>query len=243
MCTVTFVPAGEKIFITSNRDEKYWRAQATAPEIQDFGRGKILFPKDAKAGGTWFAVHENGNAVVLLNGCRVRHESRPPYRRSRGLILLDLINSECPTSHFQLITLDGIEPFTAIIWQQQLLFVCRWDGTNKSHEKIDASVAHIWSSVTLYDDVSTANRKKWFDDWLAETVCPDLEQLLYFHQHTGDGDSHNDLRMNREGLVHTVSITAATITREFISMCYLDLNDNARHEERLKLETAIPSLR
>jgi hypothetical protein len=29
---------------------------------------RITYPKDADAGGTWIAKHENGNAVVLLNG-------------------------------------------------------------------------------------------------------------------------------------------------------------------------------
>ncbi|MEJ0104485.1 MAG: hypothetical protein WDO19_18810 [Bacteroidota bacterium] len=41
-------------------------------------QAKSNFPKDGNAGGTWFAVHENGNVIVLLNGGFKFHESAPP---------------------------------------------------------------------------------------------------------------------------------------------------------------------
>ena len=34
MCTVSFIPSKDKIFITSNRDEKNTRARAFAPGIE-----------------------------------------------------------------------------------------------------------------------------------------------------------------------------------------------------------------
>src|SRR3982751_4082457 len=112
MCTVTYIPANGKIFLTSNRDEKSRRFPAVPPQAYDFLSGRIYFPKDTNAGGTWIAVHENGNALVLLNGGFTFHESKPPYRLSRGLILLDLLQHESPFDYFRSINLDEIEPFT-----------------------------------------------------------------------------------------------------------------------------------
>ena len=66
MCTVTFIPSKEHILLTSNRDEKHWRSPAHAPARYPYSTGAILFPRDGDAGGTWFAVHENGNAVIFL---------------------------------------------------------------------------------------------------------------------------------------------------------------------------------
>src|SRR5215470_17195971 len=100
MCTVTFIRSADKIYITSNRDEKHWRSSAFPPTVYPCTSGKLLFPKDGDAGGTWIAAHENGNAIVFLNGGFVRHTPQPPYRKSRGLILLDLIEGRTAYNSF-----------------------------------------------------------------------------------------------------------------------------------------------
>src|SRR6185295_19041785 len=108
-------------------------------------------PKDGDAGGTWMAIHENGNAIVFLNGGFTSHTPQPPYRKSRGLILLDLIESTAAYHSFMAINLNNIEPFTAIIWDDGHLFECRWNG-RKYHKQLDPLQPHIWSSATLYDE-------------------------------------------------------------------------------------------
>jgi hypothetical protein len=226
MCTVTFIPVKSSVFITSNRDEKNVRSAAIYPELYDFSSGRILFPKDADAGGTWISIHENGNAIVFLNGGVVKHVPNPPYRKSRGLILLDLINSEHPFESFSQSDLQGIEPFTAIIWDNKRLFECRWDGSTKHQNNVNSTIPHIWSSVTLYSDEIIAKRKKWFDTWIKANPLPGQDDILHFHQFTGDGDSHNDLLMNRNGETFTVSITSIRFDKEFASMHYLDLKSN-----------------
>src|SRR5437773_862042 len=91
MCTVTFIPQGDTAFITHNRDEKSSRAKAIAPKQYIINGYALLFPRDSAAGGTWIAVNESGAAAVLLNGGFVKHPYRPPYRKSRGLVFLDII--------------------------------------------------------------------------------------------------------------------------------------------------------
>jgi hypothetical protein len=196
----------------------------------------VLFPKDGDAGGTWIAAHESGQAIVFLNGGFVRHTPQPPYRKSRGLVLLDLLHAGDPFTCFQSISLHGIEPFTAVIWNNGQLFECRWDAQQKHHISLNASVPHIWSSATLYDPVVIKKRKSWFSAWLQKNRHPSQHDILHFHQFTGDGDAHNDLRMNRNGHVFTVSVTSLEIANDSMRMHYLDLKNNNTFSSHLIVE-------
>jgi hypothetical protein len=226
MCTVTFIPSRNHIFLTSNRDEKKVRATAINPRVYEFSTGRLLFPKDADAGGTWVSAHENGNAVVFLNGGTVAHTPKPPYRKSRGLILLDLINDEHPFEAFRAIDLNGIEPFTAIVWDDGELYECRWDGSNRHVYPRDTASPHIWSSVTLYTPEVISQRESWFAEWLAVNPNPTQEEILSFHQFGGNGDTWNGFKMDRNGETFTVSITSLNLGGAQTFMYYLDLKNN-----------------
>lgn len=238
MCTVTYIPVKDCLYFTSNRDEKNWRTDAHPPAVHAFGSGKMLFPKDGDAGGTWIVAHENGNVVVFLNGGSEAHVPTPPYRKSRGLILLDLIDHITPFNCFVAINLNNIEPFTAIIRDNGHLFECRWDGNQKQLRELETDKPAIWSSATLYDMGTVEKRKKWFEDWITENPEPTHEQILNFHQFTGDGDAHNDLRMNRDGKVFTVSITSLELSGTAIRMDYRDLKNNQSHSGQMLFETS-----
>ncbi|WP_336514025.1 NRDE family protein [Pollutibacter soli] len=233
MCTVSFLPAADQIFLTSNRDEKHFRSDALAPEIHHSSSGKILYPKDRDAGGTWIALHENGHAIVFLNGGFVGHITKPPYRKSRGLILLEIADSFAPVTVFEKIQLENIEPFTAIISDKNVLFECRWDGDQKHIAEKDPAIPHIWSSVTLYDEEIIQKRTGWFKAWLDSASEHSQEEILHFHEFTGDGDGHNDLKMNRGGAVYTVSITSIAINDSGGMMYYHDLRNHKRYRNSL----------
>jgi uncharacterized protein with NRDE domain len=243
MCTVTYIPAENSIFLTSNRDEHNLRADAIYPAVYGHSSGHLLFPKDAAAGGTWISIHENGNAVVLLNGGIVKHEHKPPYRRSRGLILLDLIDSENPFRTYNRIDLQGIEPFTVIILDDEQLYECRWDGARKYSSKLDNSRPYIWSSVTLYPDEVIAKRENWFRQWLLNNPSPTQQDILRFHQFTGDGDMRNDLLMNRDGEMCTVSVTSIKLENAISQMHYLDLKNNKTSVTDFKIKKIMGMLK
>ena len=235
MCTVTFIPSENTVFLTSNRDEKHHRTAASVPAVYEGKSGKILFPKDGDAGGTWIAVHENGNAIVFLNGGFFAHTPQPPYRKSRGLILIDLIDQPEPLKYFQTIELNNIEPFTAIIWGDERLFECRWDGEQKHVLQLDESRPHIWSSVTLYDPAVITKRNHWFEEWISQKKDPSQNDILHFHQFTGDGDCHNDLKMDR-GQVFTVSVTSMSVSGNRALMRYVDLKKDQSFQQELLFE-------
>jgi uncharacterized protein with NRDE domain len=235
MCTVTFIPVRDKFFITSNRDEKNSRRQATPPAVYSFESGKIIFPKDGDAGGTWIALHENGNVGVLLNGAFEKHMPQPPYLLSRGQILLHIIASEGPVRRFERVCVSRIEPFTLILFEKGDLYECRWDGSKKHFRQLRSYRHHIWSSATLYENNVVKKREQWFAKFLNENLKPTQEDILHFHSFSGDGDKANDLQMERDGVYSTVSITSILLTADRGSMKYLDLKENTAYERKIEL--------
>lgn len=236
MCTVTFIPAGNRVFFTSSRDEQAERPPAILPQVYELNGRRVLFPKDPQAGGSWIAVNENGAAGVLLNGAIRAHQPERPYRKSRGLILLDLISELSPADAFEEADFRGIEPFTIILFENKNLYSGKWDGRMKWLESLNAGKPAIWSSVTLYDPAAVHQREAWFSTWLEANPYPGSLDIIHFHQKGGEGNSRNGIMMNREGQVFTNSISSLRISPETAAFRYLDLRSGGASESYLPLQ-------
>lgn len=239
MCTVTFIREKEHFFITSNRDEKIYRGRALPPSIYPIGATDLLFPKDTDAGGTWIVLKDHTTAAVLLNGGFVSHQPAPPYLRSRGLILLDILAASHPEGCFTEINLTGIEPFTLILFQEYKLYECRWDGQEKYKVLLDAQHNYIWSSATLYSEITHQRRIDWFAKWQMANPHPSPENIFHFHRFAGDGDQQNSVQMNRDGQLFTVSITGIHLNGKRAAMQYLDLKDGSVFSHQLNEPLAL----
>ncbi len=240
MCTVTYIPSGNHFFFTSSRDERADRPIATFPQQHEIGRKHLLFPTDPEGGGSWIVVHESGNTAVLLNGAAEVHIPKPPYRKSRGLILLDIISDRSPVNAFSELDFSTIEPFTIILFENNKLYSCMWDGNIKFMETIDRSEARIWSSVTLYDSDIIFKREKWFTDWIADNPHPSAADIIRFHLQGGDGDPVNDLNMNRGNKLFTNSISCIRHSMESAAFRYLDLRNGITADSFLSFHKMIP---
>jgi uncharacterized protein with NRDE domain len=93
MCTLIAlhrcVP-GVPLIVAANRDE-FTERPSEAPALRELGRGFVLAPRDAQAGGTWLGVNPAGVLAAITNR---RAESPDPSRRSRGLLVLDALAAE-----------------------------------------------------------------------------------------------------------------------------------------------------
>ena len=224
MCTVSFYKDNSKVIITSNRDEHINRPSAIPPEKMIFGEKIMYYPKDPKAGGTWFVVNHKGNVYVLLNGAEQKHTPNPPYRKSRGLILLDIINSNNILNGWNLINLSNIEPFTIIAFFDDQLFQIRWNGMEKSLNQLGTNKSYIWSSATLYSEAVISMRESWFSEFLnhnKEGICSN--DLISFHSITQKNDKLNGLVINRDNSMLTKNITQCEITKDSFTLKHLDL--------------------
>jgi hypothetical protein len=234
MCTVTFIPSGGNIYITSNRDEKSWRKQALSPRFYIHNDAQLLYPRDEDEGGSWIAVNENRNVGVLLNGAFVKHIPLSSYRKSRGLIFLDIIKAQRPVRYFSKIDLSGIQPFTIIIVESKNLFECRWEGKNKHCSQLRIDKPYIWSSVTLYDKDVIKKREQWFYNWIDTNKYPTQNTISNFHFFVGDGNKATDLLMNRGGKVYTVSITSVELNNKAATMQYFDLKNKEIYSAKMQ---------
>jgi len=227
MCTVTFLPLSESSFIlTSNRDESQYRKIALPPAKYSVYGTVVYFPKDMDANGTWFAAAETRFTLCLLNGAFAPHKHRPPYRLSRGLMLLDFFKYNNVHDFLSQYDFDGIEPFTLLVFEQNtttIIHEIRWDEKKIYLEWSNASMPLIWSSAQLYPENVIRQREEWFKAWLKANKEFTMEKILLFHKTGGTGNSNTDLLMNRDGKVFTVSITSVIRDKKEGTMRYEDM--------------------
>lgn len=222
MCTVTYIPTPEGCIVTSNRDEKITRERALSPQEYLIEGKKIIFPKDPKAGGTWIANNET-KIIVLLNGAQEKHIPKPNYRKSRGLIVLDLMTTEKTLDYWKTIDLTDIEPFTIVLVENNKLTQLQWNEVEKSTTEFDSKQFHIWSSSTLYSKEIREKRKEWFQDFIKSKNAPTPEEILHFHQFTESENKEFGLQINHNDVLKTISITQCKVKNDIIQMKYLDL--------------------
>jgi hypothetical protein len=222
MCTVSFVRTSGKTIITSNRDEQVVRL-AIEPKEYFVNNKQLFFPKDPKAGGTWFVTDKSGTVLVLLNGADEKHIQKSSYRKSRGIIVLDMISSQSPIDFWNQIDLENIEPFTLVLFQNEKLYQLRWNEIEKTNLKLDISKHHIWSSSTLYPKEIREQRSQWFYDYLAIKNSISGKDLFNFHRNTENKNTQNGLVINRNDKLKTLSITQIVIDNKEVTLSYSDL--------------------
>jgi Transport and Golgi organisation 2 len=240
MCTVTFIPTAGGYYFTSSRDEYSGRPSALLPAIYERNGYRLLYPKDPPGGGSWIAVNESGNVAVLLNGATDKHIPQSGYRQSRGLVLLDIISCPSPVDYFENMSLEGIEPFTVILFEDKKLYSGKWDGRMKWTETLNPLKAQIWSSVTLYDPSAILMRENWFNQWLKGIPFPGTLDIIHFHQYGGDGDPFNNILMKRDDQLCTNSISSIRLSSESASFRYIDLIRGDTNEITFPILLSIP---
>lgn len=228
MCTVSFVSKNNSYFITSNRDEHISRPLAFEPKEEIINTVKVLFPKDPKAGGTWFAINENGVVAVVLNGAFKKHESKGGYAKSRGLILLDVISAPNPDAYIKAIDLDNIEPFTLVLFDAITLIEFRWDGQKKHFKPLDKNQSHIWSSATLYNEKAIAKRTSLFTHFMSVKSDIAASDIVDFHSNNND-DYENGFIIDRDTGLKTFSVTQAVLTDEEAVLKHFDLLNDKKY--------------
>lgn len=230
MCTVSYVFSNNTIIITSNRDEKIARPKALVPKSYMGVYKKMFFPKDSKAGGTWYVIDDKGNIMVLLNGASEKHIRKEHYRKSRGLILLELFDScDCMDKWFS-IDLTDIEPFTLVGYLNKELYQLRWDGELRDTQKLNNQGKYIWSSSTLYPANIRMERELLFHSFTQNKDVISGEDIAHFHEYTNEDDKENGLVINRNNMLLTQSITQTVINQNKMIFSHKDLVANQTYE-------------
>jgi hypothetical protein len=230
MCTVSFVPLQNGFLVTSNRDEKVNRS-TIPPKIYSENGISLLYPKDKTAGGTWIVSRKDGTFIVLLNGAYVNHQKLDQYRKSRGQIVLEIIQAKFPLLYFQEMNLENIEPFTLIIYQLKTLTEVKWDGIEKHQFDKSIKQHHIWSSATLYNRKQKLIRKQWFNEFCRYNNPLTTDKMLSFHTKAHVANKEYGLVIDREDKTKTVSITQLLLNNDKLEMTYIDRINNSKIEK------------
>lgn len=177
MCTVSYLPGDGGYVLTSNRDEDPAR-ETHPPEFMELGNGlRVVAPRDQVKGGTWLAADAEGRFACLMNGAFGKHKRQLPYRKSRGLLVLEAMEAPTYESYIMKFSPKGMEPFTLLLYENGRFWKLAWDGTRKYTWELQAASRYLWSSPTLYDPVTHAGKEHFFKTFLAgpevgpEAIC------------------------------------------------------------------------
>ena len=241
MCTVVFIPRGDKYFFASLRDESPLRPMAAGPTIYKNGDAVILSPIDAKAGGTWLGVTASGSVIILLNGGFEKHVRQTNYRKSRGLIVTELLATNLPVVNWNLMDMHGVEPYTLVVWNEGNLFQLVWDGEHKHGALLKFNQPFIWSSSTLYDQQARTHRSELFQQWIAiNTPVSSISVFNFFKSYT---ESENGFLMNRNEQTKTLSYTFIELQiDDSAEMQYHDFLSVTYHDKKIWFNNSIRNL-
>ena len=229
MCTLSFYPKPDSdgFILTFSRDEMPNRS--TVEIVNDAKRG-LIYPKDALHGGTWFAIDQtNGRFTCLLNGAFEIHKRQLPYRKSRGLVLLDSFDYLDIEDFWNRYNFTNIEPFTIISGENNHFWELRWDGNERHSRQLNNMKSEIWSSCTLYNQKVRSAREDWFSDFLkSKKGFLDADNLQQFHQTPHTEEPQNGILMHRPFGPETVSITQLNylFSSQIIDFEYYELGEH-----------------
>lgn len=237
MCTVSFVYKGNADFVlTSNRDEAMTR-KTIAPKLYEEENVSMVYPKDMVAGGTWIGTSSQNRMLCLLNGAFVKHTREKYYKKSRGVLVKELLCVSDIENEIKNYDFDNIEPFTLLIvdWNSDLkLIELIWDSVKTQITYLPLE-PKIWSSSTLYNNEMKILRQQWFSEYLSQNGSSKKE-LFYFHEHYGIGDAMLDMKIDR-GLLKTVSITQFEKEGGDVLVVYKDLLKSELSHTEFNMQT------
>ncbi len=222
MCTVSYIPLAHGYLLTSSRDE-YIHRETLPPHTYRHSGKKMIYPKDARSGGTWIAGCSDETVVCLLNGAFEKHEKKPTQMVSRGKMVLESLEHKDFGEFIKIFDFHQVEPFTFLMLNKGSFFELKWDGESKFLEEVDKEKPHIWSSSTLYTLEQRIKREKWFYQWITKKSShPDFDMMGFHGSHHGE-DKTSDILMSRPDGLQTVSITQIRNSLFTPSMIHVDL--------------------
>ncbi|NVJ63333.1 MAG: NRDE family protein [Flavobacteriaceae bacterium] len=215
MCTLTYIPLKEHRLICSNRDEIAQRSQC---ELTRTDTG-LIYPREPLKGGSWICS-DNKRVLVLLNGAFKKHQPNSKYTKSRGLLLLELSETENPIQLLESMNLTNVEPFTLVLIETNTINEARWTGVELFCKSINPKEAHIWSSSSLYTEDAIKMRANLFKKYL-ESKELTKESQWFFHTQKSD-DLENGIVMKRDLGPQTISTTQILFGDDLKEFKYFD---------------------
>ena len=132
------------LVVAANRDE-FFERPTEGPALRETAYGKLVAPRDERAGGSWLGLNEHGLFAAITNR---RCESPDPNRRSRGLIVMDALAAT--TAREAAEEIEGLQtnaynPFNLLVADRHTAHLLSYAGTL---ERVDQPPgAHVIGNV------------------------------------------------------------------------------------------------
>lgn len=238
MCTVTFIPDnqwGKSFILTDNRDESVNRP-ALAPTVhQEYGT-RLYYPKDKRAGGTWFGVGAEKHVLTLMNGAFKPHDRKEKYEESRGVVVKKIVAAGSLKRAFMEYDLEHIEAFFAVgvSWREELrVYEMIWDGKQRFLRERDPQEPAIWSSAMLYSKDEKEKKENRFQQFLEQYHRVSKDNIWQLH-HTSGSSSALGFIIDR-GILQTTSVSQFSLQKgKILSFRYEDLISGYKQEEKVE---------
>jgi uncharacterized protein with NRDE domain len=121
MCTLIVLHrcvAATPLVVAANRDE-YFDRPASGPALRQTSSGTLVAPRDERAGGTWLGLNGSGVFAAVTNRRAGSPGKSPdPNRRSRGLIVMDVLGAHSAreaAEGMESLRADAHDPFNLLV--------------------------------------------------------------------------------------------------------------------------------
>ncbi|MDX1946696.1 MAG: NRDE family protein [Pirellulaceae bacterium] len=128
------------ILVAANREEAYDRP-SLVPSIQP-GKPRVMSGVDAKAGGTWLGVNQNGLFVGAANRPKLH---LPPTLKSRGLLCRDLLRAQSARQAVDI----AMEELTANKYDGVNFIICDYESGWAVHGGDDPHVEELIEGLNI----------------------------------------------------------------------------------------------
>jgi hypothetical protein len=215
MCIVSFYRKNDEFVLTHNRDEQINRTSSNQI-LERVYEGKTFFsPVDERAKGTWIFYSDQYIACILNGGFEKPIDLKESYKKSRGIILLDLLRYDSVNEFIETENLSDIAPFTIFVFERvnKNAYLLYWNEKDLTVEDVSREEIVTWCSSTLYSPTRRGEIDKEFK--LNKDLNPDEIMTL-----------HDQLKMNKGDLfdfLATTSISQIIMNNSEIDMKYCQL--------------------